>query len=553
MQKVLTAEQMREVDRQTTEKYGIPSILLMENAAHAVARVITEKLGGSVAGKSFLILCGKGNNGGDGAALARILWTLGADVSAYLIGEVDETKGDARTNFEILRKIYDWEKDAPLIGFKEITNVNAPDHSDFHRLAGRCDVFVDAVFGTGLTRESEGNFKTIISLLRGAKNISLRRGLRRPMIISLDVPSGINADSHEADAGNIFEAKNVWADLTVTFTAPKLANVFPPASNFNGELIVADIGSPQELIDTSPSQIFIAEEIDARSWLNRTRVKTDSYKKTRGTALIIAGSENYSGAAILAANGCFAAGAGMVSVGVPESAREIVGAKVLDEVILRSFSETKNGAFAKSAARDVLELSGKMNVVALGCGLTSDDESTRSFVREVVKNRKAPMIIDADGLNALAPFNLEGSDNLPLILTPHIGEFQRLLETDVEIKDRVKTVREFTQKHNVILVLKGERNLIVAPDGEVVINPTGNAGISRAGSGDTLTGIITGFLAQIYGIEKPNQKNTFEAVVAALYVAGLAGDIAAENFSERLMSASDVRKCLHQAIEKIQS
>ncbi len=553
MQKILTAEEMREVDRQTTEKYGIPSILLMENAAHAAARIITEKLGGSVAGNSFLILCGKGGNGGDGAALARILWTLEADVSVYLIGKVEETKGNARTNFEILQKIHDWEKDAPSIGFKEIADANFPGRSDFHRLATHYDVFIDAVFGTGLKREAEGNYRKIISLIRGVKNIGLRRGLRRPMIISLDVPSGINADSNEADAGNIFDAKNVRADLTITFTAPKLANVFPPASNFNGELVVANIGSPFELIENSSSQIFVAEKVDAEKWLNKTRVKSDSYKKTRGTALIIAGSKNYSGAAILAANACFAAGAGMVSVGAPESVREIVAAKVLEEIITRGFSETQAGAYANFAAKDVLELSSKMNIAALGCGLTSDDESTRSFVREVVKNRKTPMVIDADGLNALAPFNLKGSDKLPLILTPHIGEFQRLLGTKEEIKDLIEAAREFAQKHNVILVLKGEQSLIAAPGGEVVINPTGNAGISRAGSGDTLTGIMAGFLAQTYGIEKANLENTFEAVIAALYIAGLAGDVAAEKYSERLMSASDIRECLNEAIERIKN
>ncbi|MDQ3181204.1 MAG: NAD(P)H-hydrate dehydratase, partial [Acidobacteriota bacterium] len=341
---------------------------------------------------------------------------------------------------------------------------------------------------------------------------------------------------------NIY-AQKIYADLTVTFTAPKLANVLPPASNFNGELIVANIGSHRKLIEDSPSKLFLAEKEDAQDWLNKTKVKTDSYKKTRGMALIVAGSKNYSGAACLAANACFSAGAGMVAVAVPQSVQEIVAIKVLDEIITHGFSETKNGAFAEDAAKDILELSKKSVVAAIGCGLSSNEASTRKFVREVVENRQTPMVIDADGLNALAPFDLKGSDKLPLILTPHIGELNRLIGKK-EIADKIETARKFAKKHNVILLLKGERSLIAAPDGRVVINPTGNAGISRAGSGDTLTGIITSFLAQNYAVEKPSLENTVETVVAALYMAGLAGDAAAEKFGQRLMTATDIRECL---------
>jgi NAD(P)H-hydrate epimerase len=544
MQKVVTAEEMREIDRLTTEQYGIPSILLMENAAHAAARVITEKLGGSVAGKSILILCGKGNNGGDGAALARILWTFGAEVFVYLFGKVDETKDDARLNFEILRNITESKRlNANCLFLAEVET--AQSLSQILMMA-KSHILVDAFFGTGLSNPIKNELEFLFRFISSPKNYS-----KREMLFSLDLPSGLSADS-EKPVG-----LNIKADLTVTFTAPKLANVFPPASNFNGELVIANIGSPQELIDNSPSQTFVAEKQDAKNWLNKTKVKSDSYKKTRGTALIIAGSKNYTGAATLAANASFSAGAGMVSVGVPNSIREIVAAKLSDEIIIKSFAETKNGAFAKSAAKDVLESSEKMNVVALGCGLTSDDRSTKSFVREVVENRKTPIVIDADGLNAVAPFDLQGSNELPIILTPHIGEFERLLGKTV-IKDRIAAAREFSQKHHVILLLKGERSLTASPNGEVVINPTGNAGISRAGSGDTLTGIVASFLAQTFAIEKPdtsggktNLDAAFYAVIAALYISGLAGDIAAQKFGQRLMTTTDIRECLSEAIKSI--
>ena len=543
MQKVLTADEMREADRLTTEKYGIPSILLMENAAHAAARVLAEKLGGSVSEKSILILCGKGNNGGDGAALARILWTLGADVEVCLFGKVEETKGDARTNFEILRKISDkehFEITQTDLAFEEITTLE--EWLEYAALNFHCDdpdVIVDALFGTGLTRPLEDFHEQV------AAYINAFGDEEQTLVAALDVPSGLDADRTE------LIGVNVCADVTITFTAPKLANVFPPAKNYNGELFVANIGSPCELIENCRSQIFVADKTDAHNQIRKTHVRQNSYKKTRGTALIVAGSKDYSGAAVLAANACFAVGTGMVSLAVPDSIQEIAATKVSDEIIVRGFAETKKGAFAASAAKDVLALSEKMHVVALGCGLSSEETSTKKFVREIVEKRNTPVVLDADGLNALAPFDLRGSDEFPLIMTPHIGEFQRLIGKK-KIENRIEAARKFAEKHNVILLLKGETSFVVAPDGRVIINPTGNAGISRAGAGDTLTGIITAFLAQTYGIETPNLENTFLAVVAALYISGLAGDIAAKKSSQRFITASSLRECLSEAFWEIE-
>lgn len=545
MQKIITVAEMREVDRLTTEKYGIPSILLMENAAHAAARAIAGKFDGSVADKNVLILCGKGNNGGDGAALARILWTLGADVEVCLFGKVEETKGDARTNFEILKKISDQETfeltQADLV-FEEIADLEEwleYDSLNFH--SADPDILVDALFGTGVTRPLEDVYEQVAAFIQAFHEEGIEQ---ETLVVSLDIPSGLDADKYEQIGAN------PCAHLTVTFTAPKIANVFPPASNFNGELVVANIGSPGELVSNTSSQTFLAEKSDAQHWLYKTRVRYDSYKKNRGTALIVGGSKDYSGAAILAANACFAGGAGMVSAAMPNSIQGIVATKVADEIITRGFAETKKGTFSRTAANAVLELSEKMSVVALGCGLTSDEAATKSFVREIVENRKTPLVLDADGLNALAPFKSKGSDELPLILTPHIGEFQKLTGKK-EIKERIEEARKFAQKHHVILLLKGERSLVAAPDGRIVINPTGNAGISRAGAGDTLTGIIASCLAQTFGRETPNLENAFEAVVAALYISGAAGDIAAENISHRLLAATDIKRCLAEAIDSI--
>lgn len=535
MQKVLTAEEMREVDRQTSEKYGIPSILLMENAAHAAARIITEKLGGSVKGKSFLILCGKGNNGGDGAALGRILWTLGANCFIYLFGKIEDTKGDARVNFEIAKKIDESdETNAPndnCLIFYEDFKVNS-----FDFVQSKDDAVIDALFGTGLSKPLQNKFEFLAKILH--------RKLFKSHLISLDIPSGLNADLQDRIG------ENIKADLTVTFTAPKLANVLPPASNYNGKLVIANIGSPQELIDNSPSKTFLAEKSDSQKWLEKTKYTSGSYKNKRGHALLIVGSKEYSGAAVLAGNAAMLSGVGLTTVATSESAQPAIAAKTLEEIITRALPETKSGAVAEKAFETIEKLVDKIDVVGIGCGLSSTEKTTKDFVREVVTKRKTPIVIDADALNALSPFDLQGSDELPLILTPHEGEFTRLLGTKDKnaLKDRVKAVRDFAEKHRVILVLKGERVLIGAPDGTVVINPTGNSGLGKAGNGDTLTGIVTGFVAQAVQMKV----GIFETVVAAVYISSLAGDIAAERFGKRTMLASDVRECLSEAFRQLE-
>ena len=540
MQKVLSAEEMREVDRQTTEKYGIPSILLMENAAHAAARVISEKLGGSVKGKSFLILCGKGNNGGDGAALARILWMQGAYVGVRLWGEIEETKGDAKQNFEILNQLDDtMNSDFGLIDFCDF-EVRGNWNNNIS--LENCDVIVDALFGTGLTRPILESPLTVV--LRSVSHAGATYNEKRAIVFSIDLPSGLDADLSEQIG------ENVKANITVTFTAPKLANVLPPASNFNGELVVANIGSPQELIDASPSQTFFAEKQDALDWLEQTNFSSASYKNKRGHALLVAGSNNYAGAAVLAGNAAIVSGVGLVTIATAESVQNSIASRVLPEVMTRGVAETESGAASEEAFDEIDKFIEKsIDAVEIGSGLSSSDDSTRRLVRRLVEQRRTPVVIDADGLTALAPFDLKGSDELPLVLTPHEGEFLKLLGTkDKEaVKDRVAVAREFAQKHHVILVLKGERSLIAAPDGRVVINPTGNSGLGKAGNGDTLAGIIVGFAAQAAQMDV----DMFETTVAAVYLAGLAGDIAAEKYGKRSMLASDVRECLREAFQSI--
>lgn len=534
MQKVLTTAEMREVDRLTTERYGIPSIILMENAAHAVARVITEKLGGSVKGKSILILCGKGNNGGDGIALARILWIQGANVTAYLMYADDEIVGDAKQNLTLLRNLHARQAPfaEPAIGFAEVgTHRSFFDRPD--ALLG-ADVVVDALFGTGLTRPLMGENEIL------AKSYaSFFEDKDRPYFVSIDIPSGLDGDRADL-IGQCFQA-----DLTITFTSPKAANVLPAACRSNGELVVANIGSPQELIDEQPSQLFIAERRDAVRWLKKTAYSSSDYKNKRGHALIIAGSESYSGAAVLAANSAIRSGVGLVTLACPADTKAEIASRLLPEVIL-----------TKIESEDFAELSSKSNAIGVGCGLSAEDPEIEKLVREIVEYRTTPVVVDAGALwffnppNGIPKQDADKSVRAPLILTPHEGEFLRLLGTEDKeaIKDRVKAVRDFSQKNNVILVLKGERVLIGEPGGKVVVNPTGNSGLGKAGNGDTLTGILTGFVTQAAAMEI----DIFETVVAAVYVAGMAGDIAEKNYGKRVMTASDVRECLVDALTEIE-
>ncbi|MFZ1702471.1 MAG: NAD(P)H-hydrate epimerase, partial [Pyrinomonadaceae bacterium] len=380
MQKVLTAAQMREVDRLTTERYGIPSILLMENAAHAVARVITEKLGGSVAGKSILILCGKGNNGGDGAALGWKLALADARVEIILFGKVGDTKGNARINFEAATREVDW--------LREVESREAWDKW-LYRSWQDWDAVVDAVFGTGLNRPMEVWLGNVVRDM----NI-VNEGTHEPrrVAVSIDVPSGLDSDSGEP-IGECFQA-----DLTVTFTFPKAANVLAPASGFGGELFVEDIGAPDDLQDEFESALFVAEENDARGWLTDTGFENSSFKNKRGHAFVIAGSEDYSGAAVLAGNAAMRSGVGLVTVATPKSSKDSVASRVLPEVMVRGVAETESGLIAENAFEEIADLLEKADSVAIGCGLAQDD-STKKFVETIVENRRQPTIIDADALN----------------------------------------------------------------------------------------------------------------------------------------------------------
>ncbi|HSE32792.1 MAG TPA: NAD(P)H-hydrate dehydratase [Pyrinomonadaceae bacterium] len=545
MQPVLSASQMREVDRLTVTSYNTPSLLLMEAAANACLQAIEQHFNGALTGKKALVLCGKGNNGGDGAALARGLSRSGVHCDVVLCGTIADTAGDAHTNFEATSRLASFEAGSASIP-APLTFVECADAAAWEEIAPSrktYDLIVDGLFGTGLVRPLEGlPLKVVehLALLRGARD---RAAGARPLIVSIDIPSGLNADS-TTPIGAAVEA-----DLTVTFTAPKPANVLPPASHWCGELIVADIGSPRSLLESLQPDLFVTEAEDARQWLISTNYKPESHKNTHGHVLIVAGSRGFTGAAALCGNAAMRSGAGLVTIATPSSVQDTVATHVMPEVMTMPLAETDRGAISDESIDHLLKQAKKSSVVAVGPGLTSADERTRQFVRAIVERRSKPTIVDADGLNCLSPWPsaLQGSEKSPLILTPHPGEMRRLLGKDSLANDHVTVARNFATANKLILVLKGSRSLVASPDGRVFITPTGNPGLGTAGSGDTLTGLIAGFVAQAYAT-LTTTADPLVATLAALYIGGLAGDLAARDLGMRTMVASDIRERFGAAI-----
>ncbi|HKO60433.1 MAG TPA: NAD(P)H-hydrate dehydratase [Pyrinomonadaceae bacterium] len=533
---VISAKQMREIDRLTSEEYGVPSRALMQAAANACFLELNRRYSAKLADQNVRIVCGPGNNGGDGAALAQLLSAAGAETEVILLARVDDTRGDARTNFDSVQKLStEPERHLTFIECKTVEDWKA-----LSRPFTSFTIIVDALLGTGLSRPLEGIFAEVVHELNAAKNSN-----NAPFILSVDIPSGLDSDSYQ------LIGPTVAADLTVTFTAPKVANVVSPASHLNGRLVVADIGSPALLLDGTISDLFVTQEDDVRRWLIATRYTLDSFKNTHGHVLVIAGSRGYTGAAVLCGNAAMRAGAGLTTIATPNSAHATIAATVMAEVMTTALAETDRGAVTESAIDYVLQLTARATVVAIGPGLTSEDERTRNFVHSLITRRKTTVVVDADALNCLAPWSItpNNADELPIVLTPHPGEMLRLLGTTDKsaLNDRVAVARSFATRNHVILVLKGSPPLIAAPDGRVFINPTGNPGLGTAGAGDTLTGLIAGFLAQEFAQTK-HKPDVLQATIAALYVGGLAGDLAALELGMRSMMASDIRGRIGDAI-----
>jgi NAD(P)H-hydrate epimerase len=503
--KVLTAVEMREVDRLTIEA-GIPGIVLMENAGHRVVEFL-EKRFAPLSNQRIVILCGKGNNGGDGLVVARQLFTSwacpggpGGPPHVVLLADPEDLKGDAAANYCMLLAC------------------GCPVHREIAPEARNATLVVDALLGTGITGPATGR------MLGGIREIN--HGFPLAKVVAVDIPSGMPSDGGAA-AGEIARA-----DYTVTFTAPKVGQVTPPGCDHVGELLVAAIGSPPALYDHI--QLSVVEPA-MFAGLMAPRPPS-GHKGTFGHVLVIAGSRGKTGAAAMTGMSALRAGAGLVTVASAESAiPEIAGHA--PELMTESLRETESGAIALNASLQPI-LEGK-TVIAMGPGLGRHPQIA-TLVASIAASSDLPMVLDADALVPVA-----ATPARTRILTPHPGEMARLTgKTTAEVQsDRIGAARRYATAHAVTLVLKGQRTVIAFPDGRVWINPTGTPALGTGGSGDILTGLIAGLLAQFPG-------RAGEAVAAAVYLHGLAGEIGARTLGEKSLIATDLLRFLPTAMEE---
>lgn len=500
--KILTSDEMRNIDRRTTERFGIPSIVLMENAALAVVDAVAEHYPQL---DRAAIFCGTGANGGDGLAVARHLENRGVVPVVLIVGERSRFAGDARTNLEICERL--------SIPMYDIVGPEDVDEALVH--AADADLIIDALFGTGLNRAPGGVHAEVIRAIAE---------LRIP-VLAVDLPSGANASSAQP-----FDPC-VHAEVTVTFAAPKVCHVFDPAASWCGEVIVADISIPQAAIEDEEVRLALTTPADVEPHFAPRTAAT--HKGTYGHVAIVAGSEGRSGAAVLAARGAIRTGAGLVTVAThPDVAPLIHNHSV--ESMTYSGDDVAGFVNGKSAA-------------LVGPGL-ADDEEAYARVRELVSAIEVPLVIDASGLNAFAGRIGEiNPGGRPRIITPHPGELARLLRRDTKWvnADRIEAAREAARLAGCIAVLKGYQTLVADADGYVNVNPTGNPGMASGGMGDVLGGIIAALLAR--GIDP------FEAAVAGVYLHGFAGDLLREEMGDAGLAAMDLAERLPVAMKKLRA
>jgi NAD(P)H-hydrate epimerase len=520
--KVVTSFQMRNIDKKTIEGIGIPGLQLMEKAGKGVALAAKEMLG-DVKNKKVTIFCGRGNNGGDGFVVGRYLSEGGAKVQFYLTAKRGEVTGDAKTNLEKAEKL-------GLSISEVLKKEKIPSEI-------KADLVVDALFGTGFTGEITGYIKEMFELINSSDI----------PVISVDIPSGLHADMGQ------FTGPCIKAERTVTMALPKIGHFFFPGKEMSGRMSVVDIGVPAHVIEEENINLNLITKEEVKDILPQR--PGDAYKGTCGRVVLIAGSTGMTGAAYLASLSSLRAGAGMAILGIPQTLNPVLEIK-LTEVMTKPLPDVrKKGALALRGLGQIRELLKWADCCAIGPGLGQHFE-TIELVRRLVSKINVPTVIDADGLNAIAKdVSILKECQAPLILTPHIGELSRLNGVPVgEItKDRIKHASDFAKEYNCVLVFKGAPTIISEPSGQTYVNPTGNAGMASAGSGDVLTGIMVGLLAQMLILkkDKDRQKIMVDSACAGVYIHGLTGDLAKEEKGEMGMIAGDMMEKIPEVLLKI--
>src|SRR5471032_62043 len=463
------------------------------------------------------ILCGRGNNGGDGFVVARTLIQRDVDVSVFLMGRVTDVRGDARINLEILGRL----------GLTIVEIADSQAWELHFSEVGDCTLIVDAIFGTGLNAPITGFIESVVTDVNAS-------GIP---VVAIDLPSGLSADSPDPIGPSI------EAGLTVTLAAPKIPLVLPPAETHAGDIVIADIGIPSHVLEgLDGPHVDLLTRASMRELI--TPRQPDSHKGDYGHVFLVAGSLGKTGAAHLSAVGALRSGAGLVTVATPAGCLPILSA-MGPEYMTEGLAETADGLDPEGVDR-VIEMA--RDVLALVPGLGTAP-GTREFIRQLVDRATMPLVIDADGLNAFAgdPEHLAGREGRDVIITPHPGEMARLvgMSTDEVQASRLEIARNFAVAHHVYVVLKGHRTLIATPDEKVFINPTGNAGMATGGTGDVLTGMIAAWLGQLLDAEA--------ACKLAVYLHGMAGDLADADEGDVAMTAGDLVAHIGDAVQELTS
>ena len=550
--KALTAAEMREVDRLTTERLGIPSLQLMETAGRCVAETFREIADGAgLQPRTICVLCGKGNNGGDGFVVARHLQTAATRVHVYLFARPDELRGDAAANFQRWREIGGGVTAIPDEGSWEAV---------WSEIAG-ADAIVDAMFGTGFRGTASGAIRQAI---QDINRLSHEATAARPsLIFAVDTPSGLPSDGQAA------EGPVLMAHHTLTFTAPKVGQLVSGDCAAVGSLRVANIGSPAALVEEVGKGALRWIEPEEFGDLPLVR-GVDGHKGKYGHVLVVAGSLGKSGAAILSSRAALSGGAGLVTVATPDVVLPIVAsaqAEYMTEPLVSTDAGTASvrnimdrpaipvplpgpllDSFMKAAKLRFERIQEGKTVLAVGPGLGMHPE-TQEFIRSIVRNTYRPVILDADGLNAFAgrADELRERKSKFVAITPHPGEMARLLNCSTEElqKDRVKTAQEAAKNWDVHVILKGSHTVVAAPDGRVFVNTTGNAGLAKGGSGDVLTGVLAALTAQF------KTEDWLRVLALGVYLHGAAADIAVEGTDLSGLLAGDVAAAVPKARRRL--
>lgn len=505
--------EMREIEKLTIEKYKVPPEILMENAGLNVVMALQRELG-TLVFKRISVFCGGGNNGGDGFVVARHLISEGASVIIFFIGEKEKLSPESFKNYEMAEKY-----GVPIINLKSIADIEK-----YRQEILLSDIIIDALIGTGIKKDIEGFLASLITFINTTGKY----------IVSVDLPSGVDADT-----GDI-KGVAIRADLTVTFGLPKIGISIFPGLECTGKLVCADINFPPQLLSLPRKNVLVTEEIVTPLLPIRP---LNANKGSFGPILIIGGSIGLDGAVTLTSKAALRAGAGIVNACVPESLYNSVKSRS-DETIVTPLEE-KNGFLALKNFDKLLQLSEKAKIVVIGPGIGRDKE-TQELVRRLIEKIEKPLVIDADGLNAISE-DKKCLNNIKkdVILTPHIGEMSRLTGRKIEdiIKDKISITKDFIKDYKVNVLLKDGRSMVVDIENNVYINTTGNSGMATPGSGDVLTGLIAAFMA--------HNLMSVQAGITANYIHGLAGDLLLDNISEEGIIASDIIEYIPRAIKKL--